>query len=237
MSKSSRSIRPTGSTGGNASARAGGSKPPAARPPLQRSGGGQRHARLDAPRSTSTLQERLPNGLSLARLIATPLIVLLLLAAPTQSIPAAVLFSLASITDYLDGYLARRWKVVSQFGVFCDLVADKLLVSATLIALIGIGRVASWVVIIIVGRELLVSGLRAWAAAQGVVIPAGIWGKGKTLVTLIATVVVMLDPASPAPPVAISVSPVSTALILLAALLTLLSAIDYVYQAWRIARR
>ena len=227
MAKPSRSIRPTGSTSGNVSARSGGLKPPATRPPLQRSGAGQRHARLDASRPTSTLQQRLPNGLSLARLIATPLIVLLLLAAPTQSIPAAVLFSLASITDYLDGYLARRWKVVSQFGVFCDLVADKLLVSATLIALIGIGRVASWVVIIIVGRELLVSGLRAWAAAQGVVIPAGIWGKGKTLVTLIATVFVMLD----------WTSPVSTALILLAALLTLLSAVDYVYQAWRIAQR
>ncbi len=226
MSKPFSTIRSIGSTGGKVFARSSGSKPPAARPPLQRAGAGQRHARLDAPRSTSTLQARLPNGLSLARLIATPLIVLLLLAAPTQSIPAAVLFSLASITDYLDGYLARRWKVVSQFGVFCDLVADKLLVSATLIALIGIGRVASWVVIVIVGRELLVSGLRAWAAAQGVVIPAGIWGKGKTLVTLIATVFVILWP-----------SPVSTVLILVAALLTLLSAVDYVYQAWSIAQR
>ena len=112
---------------------------------------------------------QIPNLLSLARLVATPVVVALLLWAPPNRLAAAALFSLASITDYLDGYLARRWQVVSQFGVFCDLMADKLLVASTLIAMVGIGWCRAWMVIVIVGRELVVSGLRSWAAAQGVV--------------------------------------------------------------------
>jgi len=176
------------------------------------------------PRSTVG-RAGIPNLLSLARLIATPVVVALLLVAPPQRIAAAVLFSLASITDYLDGYLARRWKVVSQFGVFADLMADKLLVSATLIAMVGIRVVPAWMAIVIVGRELVVSGLRSWAAARGVVIPAGIWGKGKTLLTLIAIAITILDWSSG----------LSFALLVAATILTLLSAVDYIYQAWKIA--
>jgi len=176
------------------------------------------------PRSTVG-RAGIPNLLSLARLIATPVVVALLLVAPPQRIAAAVLFSLASITDYLDGYLARRWKVVSQFGVFADLMADKLLVAATLIAMVGIRVVPAWMAIVIVGRELVVSGLRSWAAARGVVIPAGIWGKGKTLLTLIAIAITILDWSSG----------LSFALLVAATILTLLSAVDYIYQAWKIA--
>ena len=168
---------------------------------------------------------RIPNFLSLARLIASPVIVALLLSAPPHRLAAAAIFSLASITDYLDGYLARRWHVVSEFGIFCDLVADKLLVSATLIAMIGIGLVPAWMVIVIVGRELVVSGLRSWAAAKGVVIPAGSWGKGKTLLTLIAIAFAIVDWSST----------LSFALLLAATILTLLSALDYLYQSWKIA--
>jgi len=167
----------------------------------------------------------IPNLLSLARLVATPVVVALLLAAPPQRIAAAILFSLASITDYLDGYLARRWKVVSQFGVFADLMADKLLVAATLIAMVGIRVVPAWMAIVIVGRELVVSGLRSWAAARGVVIPAGIWGKGKTLLTLIAIAITIVAWSSG----------LSFALLVAATILTLLSAVDYIYQAWKIA--
>lgn len=168
-----------------------------------------------------------PNGLSIARLLATPVVVALLLWAPPNRIAAAAIFSLASITDYLDGYLARRWRVVSQFGVFCDLMADKLLVAATLIAMVGIGRVPPWMAIVIVGRELVVSGLRSWAAAQGVVIPAGIWGKGKTLLTLIAIAIAIIDWSGV----------VAFILLLGATIMTLLSALDYLYQAWMIAAR
>lgn len=170
---------------------------------------------------------QIPNLLSLARLIATPVVVALLLWAPPNRLAAAALFSLASITDYLDGYLARRWQVVSTFGVFCDLMADKLLVASALIAMTATGWVPAWMVIVIVGRELVVSGLRSWAAAQGVVIPAGIWGKGKTLLTLIAIAIAIIDWSST----------VSFALLVAATILTLLSAIDYLYQAWKLARR
>lgn len=199
--------------------------------PTHRSRGGKTHAR------TASSQRRpwrfvpplsraiIPNLLSVARLIAAPVVVVLLLWAPPNRIAAAVIFCVASITDYLDGYLARRWKVVSRFGVFADLMADKLLVSSTLIAMVAIGRVPAWMVIVIVGRELVVSGLRSWAAAQGVVIPAGIWGKGKTLLTLIAIAIAIIDWSSG----------LSFALLLAATILTLLSALDYLYQAWKIA--
>jgi len=184
-----------------------------------------RNVRTAPPTGTTTLQVRLPNALSLSRLLATPIVVLLLLAAPSPRLFAAVLFVLASATDYLDGYLARRWKVVSRFGVFCDLLADKLLVAATLVALVGTRDVASWFVIIIVGRELIVSSLRAWAAGEGISIPAGIWGKAKTMLTLIAITLVIVgwNPT------------LATALLFAATILTLVSAIDYVVQAWRVA--
>lgn len=176
------------------------------------------------PRQTMA---QLPNLLSLARLIAAPVVVALLLWAPPNRLTAAVLFSLASITDYLDGYLARRWQVVSRFGIFCDLMADKLLVSATLIALVGIHLAPPWMVIVIVGRELVISGLRSWAAAQGVVIPAGSWGKGKTLLTLIAIAIVIVDWSAQ----------LSFVLLLAATILTLVSALDYLYQAWKIGQK
>lgn len=167
----------------------------------------------------------IPNVLSTLRLIAAPVVVVLLLWTPPNRIAAAAIFSLASITDYLDGYLARRWQVVSQFGIFCDLMADKLLVAATLIALVSIHLAPAWMVIIIVGRELVISGLRSWAATRGVVIPAGNWGKGKTLLTLIAVAIAIVGWSAS----------LAFILLLAATALTLLSALDYLYQAWKIA--
>ena len=129
----------------------------------------------------------LPNILSLGRLVATVLIfVLVLINQPWAFMTSFVLFVLASVTDFFDGYLARRLKVVSSLGVFLDLTADKILVCAILIALVQVGFVPAWIVFIIVTREFLVSGLRSIAAAKGHVIPAGIWGKQKTFITLIA---------------------------------------------------
>jgi CDP-diacylglycerol--glycerol-3-phosphate 3-phosphatidyltransferase len=99
---------------------------------------------------------------------------------------ATLLFLLASVTDYLDGYLARKMNVVSSLGVFLDLTADKVFVAAILIAMVQIGIVPAWITFIIITREFLVSGLRSLAAARGRVIPAGKWGKQKTFITLIA---------------------------------------------------
>ena len=136
---------------------------------------------------------QLPNLLSLGRLVATVIIfVLVLINAPWAFLTSFVLFVLASVTDFFDGYLARRFKVVSSLGVFLDLTADKVLVCAILIALVQIGLVPAWIVFIIVTREFLVSGLRSMAAARGHVIPAGMWGKQKTFITLIAMSLLLL---------------------------------------------
>jgi len=135
----------------------------------------------------------LPNILSISRLVATVLVfVLVLVNQPWAFLTSMVVFVLASVTDFFDGYLARRFKVVSSLGVFLHLTADKVLVSAILIALVQIGLVPAWIVFIIVTREFLVSGLRSMAAARGHVIPAGIWGKQKTFITLIAMSALLL---------------------------------------------
>lgn len=128
-----------------------------------------------------------PNALSLSRLIATVVVfVFVLIDTPWAFISATVFFALAAATDYFDGYFARRWHVVSPLGIFLDLTADKVFVSAILIALIQIGLVPAWMVFIIITREFLVTSLRSVAAAKGKVIPAGMWGKQKTFITLLA---------------------------------------------------
>ena len=129
----------------------------------------------------------LPNLLSLSRLLATVVVfVLVLVNQPWAFLVATLLFFLASVTDFFDGYLARRYKVTSSLGVFLDLTADKVFVSAILIALVQIGLVPAWIVFVIVTREFLVTGLRSMAAARGKVIAAGVWGKQKTFITLVA---------------------------------------------------
>lgn len=129
----------------------------------------------------------LPNLLSFSRILATILVfVLVILNQPWAFLVATVIFFLASMTDYFDGYLARRYQVVSNLGIFLDLTADKVFVSAILIAFVQIGLVPAWIVVIIVAREFLVTGLRSMAAAKGTVIPAGKWGKQKTFITLVA---------------------------------------------------
>ncbi len=131
--------------------------------------------------------QNVPNILSLSRILATVVIlVLVLINTPWAFLVATILFILASGTDFLDGYLARRYQLVSPLGVFLDLTADKVFVSIILIALVQISLVPAWIVAIIVAREFLVTGLRSMASAKGKVIPAGKWGKQKTLITMIA---------------------------------------------------
>jgi CDP-diacylglycerol--glycerol-3-phosphate 3-phosphatidyltransferase len=124
----------------------------------------------------------LPNGLTIIRVIAIPVILAMLFTrgAAFQFV-AALLFLLASITDTMDGYLARRYGLVTTLGTFLDPLADKLLIVTTLIALIPSRDVPFWIVIVIVGREIAVTGLRGIAASQGIVISASIWGKYKTV--------------------------------------------------------
>jgi CDP-diacylglycerol---glycerol-3-phosphate 3-phosphatidyltransferase len=137
--------------------------------------------------------QNVPNILSLSRILATAVIfVLVLINTPWAYLSATILFILASVTDFLDGYLARRYKLVSPLGVFLDLTADKVFVSTILIALVQVALVPAWIVAIIVTREFLVTGLRSMASAKGKVIPAGKWGKQKTLITMIAMSALLL---------------------------------------------
>jgi CDP-diacylglycerol---glycerol-3-phosphate 3-phosphatidyltransferase len=135
----------------------------------------------------------LPNLLSASRLFATILVfVLVLVDQPWAFLTATALFVLASLTDFFDGYLARRLKIVSSFGAFLDLTADKVFVSAILIALVQIGLVPAWIVFVIVTREFLVTSLRSIAAEKGKKIPPSMWGKQKTFITLVAMAVLLL---------------------------------------------
>ncbi len=137
--------------------------------------------------------QNVPNLLSFSRILATVIIfVLVLINTPWAYLIATLLFVLGSATDFLDGYLARRYKLVSPLGIFLDLTADKVFVSAVLIALVQVGLVPAWIVAIIVAREFLVTGLRSMASAKGKVIPAGKWGKQKTLITMIAMSALLL---------------------------------------------
>ncbi len=131
--------------------------------------------------------KNMPNLLSFSRILATLLVfVLAIVNQPWSFLIATVIFFLASVTDLLDGYLARRYHLVSPLGIFLDLTADKVFVSAILVAFVQIGLVPAWIVVIIITREFLVTGLRSVASAKGTVIPAGKLGKQKTFITLLA---------------------------------------------------
>ncbi len=133
------------------------------------------------------------NLLSFGRLLATAPLVLLILANTHWSLfGAAVLFTVMAITDTVDGRLARRYGWVSNIGIFLDLTADKVYTAAALIAMVAVGVLAPWIAIVIIVREFVITGLRAFAAAEGMVIPADRWGKHKMLLTIIAIVWVLV---------------------------------------------
>ncbi len=126
--------------------------------------------------------------LSFSRILATVLIfILILVNQPWAFLVATIIFFLASMTDLLDGYLARKYSIVSSIGIFLDLTADKVFVSAILVALVQLGLVPAWAVFIIITREFVVTGLRTIASTKGKIIPAGKWGKQKTFITLLGT--------------------------------------------------
>jgi CDP-diacylglycerol--glycerol-3-phosphate 3-phosphatidyltransferase len=135
----------------------------------------------------------LPNTLSTMRLVLIPAVVICLyFPGRLGSFLAALFFGLAAITDLLDGFYARRYKVVTPLGKFLDPLADKLLVSATMIMLVALGRIPAWIVILIVGREMAVTGLRGIAVVEGKVIEASSLGKYKTIFQSVALICLSL---------------------------------------------
>ncbi len=131
--------------------------------------------------------------LTLVRIFLVPLFMtVILLNLPYGGYVGALVFTLAAATDGLDGYLARRRNEVTRLGVLLDPLADKLLISAALVSLVQLGQVGAGVAVLIIGREFAVTGLRLVAAAEGVVIPASGWGKGKTLAQIVAVVATLI---------------------------------------------
>ncbi|MGI6435675.1 MAG: CDP-diacylglycerol--glycerol-3-phosphate 3-phosphatidyltransferase [Syntrophomonadaceae bacterium] len=136
----------------------------------------------------------IPNSLTLLRIILIPLFVIIIsVKVPNGDYIAAAIFIVAALTDSLDGYLARKMKQVTKLGIILDPLADKLLITAALISLVELGRIPGWIAIVILGREFAVSGLRMIKAEEGVIIPASVWGKIKTVSQIVAVVVVILQ--------------------------------------------
>jgi CDP-diacylglycerol--glycerol-3-phosphate 3-phosphatidyltransferase len=135
----------------------------------------------------------IPNILTLLRIAAIPVLVLLLLS-PSRDAGfwAAALFAAASITDWLDGYLARRLGIVTVFGKFLDPIADKLIVMAVLIMILPYDRVPAWMVLVILGREMIITGLRGIASSEGIIIDASDLGKFKTIFQIVAIIGLLL---------------------------------------------
>ena len=135
----------------------------------------------------------LPNKLTVARIILTPFyLAAMVLDFEYHFLVAAIIFIVASVTDFLDGKIARKNNLVTTFGKLCDPVADKMLTTAALLAFMQLGICNIWIVMIILTREFLVTSFRLVASAQGVVIAAGIWGKLKTASQMVFSIIIMI---------------------------------------------
>lgn len=135
----------------------------------------------------------LPNKLTVARIILTPFyLAAMMINFEYHYLVAAIIFIVASITDFLDGKIARKNNLVTTFGKLCDPVADKMLTTAALLAFMQLGLCNIWIVMIVLTREFLVTSFRLVASAQGVVIAAGIWGKLKTASQMVFSIAIML---------------------------------------------
>ena len=175
----------------------------------------------------------LPTYLTLGRICLVPLVVVFLISAESiHSLVAAILFGAAALTDWLDGLLARRRRQVTILGKLLDPVADKLLVAAALISLVQVGRVEAWIVVLIIGRELAVTGLRGVSASQGVVMGASDLGKYKTVSQYVAVTLLILEKNVPAG-LETEYAYLSRGMLWAALTLTVVSGIDYFVRFYR----
>lgn len=188
----------------------------------------------------------LPNKITVFRMVLVPFFLLLVAfdAIPFNITIATVIFIIASITDHIDGHLARKYNLVTDFGKLMDPLADKILVTSALIALVEFGEVSTWMVVVIIAREFAVSGLRSIAAGDGKVIAASFWGKVKTTTQMIAIIaffikligekeeyMMKLFEAVPFLDGFFRVVPMAA--MYLAVFFTLMSGIDYFVKGWK----
>lgn len=187
----------------------------------------------------------LPNKITLSRIFLIPLFIIILSvpfswgewhmngeAYPLTHLVAAIIFIIASATDWLDGYYARKYNLITNMGKFLDPLADKLLVSAAFILLVELDMIAAWIVILIVSREFAVTGLRLVAAGEGIVLAASSMGKLKTAAQLSAISLLLLHNF----PFAYINFPIHTIVVYVALLLTVWSGVDYFMKNWHVLR-
>ena len=162
------------------------------------------------------------------RIVLTPVVMWLVLKGEGASaeITAAVLFCVAAATDWVDGHLARRWGITSKIGSFLDTTADKLLVSGVLIALLEANRASTWIVALIIGRELVLMGLRGMIASEGEVMAPSMLGKLKTSIQFLAIALAILRPGDP-----VGGLYIDEWAMFAAAVITVVSAADYLKRA------
>ncbi len=169
----------------------------------------------------------LPNKLTVIRAVMIPFFVAFML---VEIVPgydkwiALAIFCVASFTDFLDGYIARKYNLVTNFGKFMDPLADKLLVGAAIICLIPLERIEAWMVVVIISREFIISGFRLVASDNGIVIAASPWGKFKTVVQMVMIIVLIADFGGT------TIAVVENGLMWLAVFLTIVSLVDYIMK-------
>ena len=163
----------------------------------------------------------LPNKLTTMRMILVPVFIVAYLAGFNYA--AAVIFIAASLTDFLDGYLARKYDLVTNFGKIMDPLADKLLVTSALICMVQTGVVPGWMVIVILAREFAITGLRSVAASEGIVIAAAWSGKVKTVTQMIAIILLLFDVWFLDIPARI--------MLWVAVIMTVYSGVEYIYKS------
>ncbi|HEX2438475.1 MAG TPA: CDP-diacylglycerol--glycerol-3-phosphate 3-phosphatidyltransferase [Methylomirabilota bacterium] len=172
----------------------------------------------------------LPIGLTLTRIVAVPLLIVFLISSSrVDALIAAAIFVAASITDWLDGVVARRRNQVTTLGTLLDPVADKLLVASALVSLLTIDKIDAWIVVVIIGRELAVTGLRAVAAGVGVIVPASRLAKWKAVGQYVAVTMLIFEKGLVSP----SFHVAATVVLYAALALTVVSAVDYFYRFFR----
>ena len=169
----------------------------------------------------------LPNKLTIARMAMVPLFMIaLLMNTPASRIIATVIFALASLTDMLDGQIARKYNMVTNFGKLMDPLADKVLTAAAMICLVELGDLAAWIAVVIIFREYLITGLRSVAASENIVVAANILGKVKTVCQMIALMLLMVKPQV----VALCGIDLGLWIMYVAVALTIYSGLDYVLK-------
>ena len=167
----------------------------------------------------------LPNKLTILRVILIPFLLFFLMtdvAGASSKWIALAIFIVASLTDLLDGWIARKYNLITNFGKFCDPLADKLLVCSAMICFVELDRMPAWIVVIIIAREFIISGFRLIAAEQGRVIAAGWWGKFKTAFTMFMVIAMIINMEE--------IKLLTDILMYLSLALTIISLVDYLVR-------